>query len=136
MKEMYAQLGISSEVYDFGKKIEYSLKERFEKFDQTAEYNQMKVIHAMQKHVSELPPDMATMTLAEKPWSRFMQILFIQKPAWFAHRLPAEPMHWLLPCSEIYVRAMSCFPQSENHMIPWKKLSESVNPMALLLNTV
>ena len=66
MKEMYAQLGISSEVYDFGKKIEDSLKERFEKFDQTAEYNQMKVIHAA-KHVSELPPDMATMTLAEKP---------------------------------------------------------------------
>ena len=33
MKEMYAQLGISSEVYDFGHKIEESLKERFEKFD-------------------------------------------------------------------------------------------------------
>lgn len=26
MKEMYAQLGISSEVYDFGHKIEESLK--------------------------------------------------------------------------------------------------------------
>ena len=35
MKEMYAQLGISSEVYDFGHKIEESLKERFEKFDKT-----------------------------------------------------------------------------------------------------
>ena len=54
MKELYAQLGISSEVYDFGKKVEDSLKERFEKFDKTAEYNQMKVIHAMQKNrVSE-----------------------------------------------------------------------------------
>lgn len=31
MKEMYAQLGISSEVYDFGHKIEESLKERFGK---------------------------------------------------------------------------------------------------------
>ena len=28
MKEMYAQLGISSEVYDFGHEIEESLKER------------------------------------------------------------------------------------------------------------
>ena len=37
MKEMYAQLGISSEVYDFGHKIEESLKERFEKFDKTAD---------------------------------------------------------------------------------------------------
>ena len=54
MKEMYAQLGISSEVYDFGHKIEESLKERFEKFDKTAEYNQMKVLLAMQKNrVSE-----------------------------------------------------------------------------------
>ena len=47
---MYAQLGISSEVYDFGHKIEESLKERFEKFDKTAEYNQMKVLLAMQKN--------------------------------------------------------------------------------------
>ena len=43
MKEMYEQLGISSEVYDFGKEIEASLKERFQKFDEIAEYNQMKV---------------------------------------------------------------------------------------------
>ena len=33
MKELYAQLGISSAVYDFGKSVEDSLKERFEKFD-------------------------------------------------------------------------------------------------------
>ena len=51
MKEMYAQLGISSEVYDFGHKIEESLKERFDKFDKTAEYNQMKVLLAMQKNI-------------------------------------------------------------------------------------
>ena len=50
MKELYAQLGISSAVYDFGKSVEDSLKERFEKFDKTAEYNQMKVIRAMQKN--------------------------------------------------------------------------------------
>ena len=45
MKEMYAQLGISSEVYDFGHKIEESLKERFEKFDKTAEYNPVSYTH-------------------------------------------------------------------------------------------
>ena len=54
MKEMYAQLGISSQVYDFGKAIEDSLRDRFAQFDRTAEYNQMKVILAMQKNrVSE-----------------------------------------------------------------------------------
>ena len=54
MKELYAQLGISSAVYDFGKTVEDSLKERFEKFDKTAEYNQMKVIRAMHWFVSAI----------------------------------------------------------------------------------
>ena len=36
MKELYEQLGISSQVYDFGAEIEESLKERFEQFDKTA----------------------------------------------------------------------------------------------------
>ena len=48
MKELYEQLGISSQVYDFGTEIEEKLKDRFEKFDRTAEYNQMKVLLAMQ----------------------------------------------------------------------------------------
>ena len=54
MKEIYEQLGISSQVYDFCHEIEESLKDRFEQFDKTAEYNQMKVLLAMQKNrVSE-----------------------------------------------------------------------------------
>ena len=50
MKKLYEQLGISSKVYDFGAEIEASLKERFEQFDKTAEYNQLKVLMAMQKN--------------------------------------------------------------------------------------
>ncbi len=51
---MYKQLGISEEVYAYGQKIEASLKERFEEIDKVAEYNQLKVIHAMQEsRVSE-----------------------------------------------------------------------------------
>ena len=54
LSSMYRELGISKEVLEYGKKIEEKLKERFEKIDETAEYNQLKVIHAMQKHkVSE-----------------------------------------------------------------------------------
>lgn len=53
-KEMYMQMGISKEVYEFGEKIWDSLKERFEEIDALSEYNQIKVIHAMQKNkVSE-----------------------------------------------------------------------------------
>lgn len=49
MKEMYGSLGISKEVLDFGLKIEEQLKDRFASIDETAEYNQMKVIRAMQE---------------------------------------------------------------------------------------
>lgn len=45
---MYETLGICKKVLDFGKDIEGSLKERFQEIDNNAEYNQMKVIKAMQ----------------------------------------------------------------------------------------
>lgn len=54
MKEMYQKLGISPDVLAFGQKTETALKKRFEAIDETAEYNQMKVLRAMQKNrVSE-----------------------------------------------------------------------------------
>lgn len=50
MNQIYHQFGISQEVLAFGSKIEESLAERFAQLDKIAEYNQMKVIAAMQKH--------------------------------------------------------------------------------------
>ena len=50
MLNIYKELGISEQVYKFGKEIEKSLAERFQKFDEIAEYNQMKVLLAMQKN--------------------------------------------------------------------------------------
>ena len=47
---MYSSLGISNEVFDFGEKILEKLKDRFEKIDSVAEYNQCKVISAMQEN--------------------------------------------------------------------------------------
>lgn len=55
MMTMYEKMGISKEVLDFSNNILESLKERFERIDNVAEYNQMKVLHAMQKNqVSEM----------------------------------------------------------------------------------
>ena len=52
--QMYIKAGISKEVLDFCEKIEDRLKERFKTIDEVAEYNQLKVIMAMQKNkVSE-----------------------------------------------------------------------------------
>lgn len=47
--EQYKLFGISKEVLTFSEEILSSLKERFEGIDETAEYNQLKVIHAMQE---------------------------------------------------------------------------------------
>ena len=53
-ESIYEQLGLSREVYEYGQKTEESLAGRFREFDRTAEYNQLKVIHAMQENrVSE-----------------------------------------------------------------------------------
>lgn len=51
---MYEALGISREVYEFGEKILKELEPRFKAIDETAEYNQLKVLKAMQDNkVSE-----------------------------------------------------------------------------------
>ena len=46
---MYQSMGISKEVYDFGNEILAGLKERFDAIDEVAEYNQMKVLNALQE---------------------------------------------------------------------------------------
>ncbi len=48
--EFYAQLGVSPAVYGYGERILENLRPRFERIDKIAEYNQAKVLSAMQKH--------------------------------------------------------------------------------------
>ncbi len=47
---MYIDLGICSEVYEYGEKILSTLSSRFEEIDRIAEINQCKVLSAMQKN--------------------------------------------------------------------------------------
>ena len=49
LKKQYKQFGISEEVYAFGEEILASLRERFLRIDEVAEYNQLKVVRAMQE---------------------------------------------------------------------------------------
>ncbi|MEG0804952.1 MAG: methionine gamma-lyase family protein [Lachnospiraceae bacterium] len=49
-KELYEEMGISSKVYEFGETILEDLKERFQKIDEIAEVNQLKVLRAFQKN--------------------------------------------------------------------------------------
>ena len=48
LDEMYREMGISPKVLALGTEIEKKLKERFASIDDTAEYNQLKVLKAMQ----------------------------------------------------------------------------------------
>jgi len=48
--DMYATLGVSPAVYEYGERVLAGLKARFEAVDAVAEYNQAKVLSAMQKH--------------------------------------------------------------------------------------
>lgn len=48
LEDMYKDLSIDERVLDYCKEIEGSLKERFEEIDKVAEYNQLKVLKALQ----------------------------------------------------------------------------------------
>lgn len=48
--EMYQEMGISPAVYHRGEAVLAGLRERFDAIDQVAEYNQNKVLHAMQRN--------------------------------------------------------------------------------------
>ena len=50
MQTMYASLGISRAVYDYSEQTIARLKERFDEIDRVAEYNQAKVLRAMQEN--------------------------------------------------------------------------------------
>lgn len=49
IQALYQTMGISESVYRFGETILDSLQERFQTIDKTAEYNQLKVVRAMQE---------------------------------------------------------------------------------------
>ena len=50
LKAYYEELGVDGKVYDYAQKVEHGLKTRFEKMDEIAQINQLKVLRAMQKN--------------------------------------------------------------------------------------
>ena len=49
LEQLYGSMGISKEVFAYGEHILEELKDRFDAIDRVAEYNQAKVVHAMQE---------------------------------------------------------------------------------------
>ena len=95
-KTIYRQLGISEDVWIYGQKIEEGLKERFAEFDSNAEYNQLKVISAMQQcRVNESCFNYASGYGygGYAPVAYHMRRHFIQKRLLCVRRLHAVHMH-------------------------------------------
>ncbi len=54
LRRLYARMGIEKEIYEYGEAVLKRLVPRFQEIDETAEYNQLKVVGAMQEcQVSE-----------------------------------------------------------------------------------
>ena len=58
--EQYEKMGVSGDVYQYGEKTLKGLSDRFRAIDEIAEYNQAKVLHAMQKNRVAAPCFAAT----------------------------------------------------------------------------
>ncbi|MGN0370585.1 MAG: aminotransferase class I/II-fold pyridoxal phosphate-dependent enzyme [Butyrivibrio sp.] len=50
INDIYLEMGISPKILDLAAEIEDGLKERFARFDETSEYNQLKVLQAFRKN--------------------------------------------------------------------------------------
>ena len=109
-KEMYKEMGIDGKVYSFGQEIAESLKQRFEEIDRVAEYNQLKVVHAMQQCRASEACLYASSGYGYNDVGRdTLEEIYAttQNPLWCVRRLPAEPMRLLLHWQVICVREMN-----------------------------
>lgn len=98
-EEMYLSMGISKTVYDYGCVIEKSLRERFDEVDRNAEYNQLKVVKAMQQHqVSEAcllgTTGYGYNDLGRDTLEAVYAATFHTEDALVRPRSPVVPMHW------------------------------------------
>ena len=60
LEAMYGALGVKAEVLRYGESVLAQLRERFDAVDAVAEYNQAKVLSAMQRHRVSAPCFAAT----------------------------------------------------------------------------
>ena len=142
IEDMYLEMGIRRRGLQFRKhRLKETLKERFDAIDKVAEYNQLKVVHAMQKckvnagcfkYASGYGYDDPGRDTLEEVYA---EMFSYRKLHWFDRRSHAELTHWHWHWLQICARAMSFYLQSENLMTHWKKSLESAHRMVLLRST-
>ena len=97
MKEIYQELGIEEKVFQYGQQFEEKLKERFAQIDRTAEYNQLKVIKALQANKVSAEGFMGSSGYGYNDlgilWKMSMLLVLKVKRRWSALRSHVVPMH-------------------------------------------
>ena len=111
--EMYQQLGISPEVLDFGQRVLDGLDEEMSRVDDTAEYNQAKVLSAMHKNRLNathfnLSSGYGYDDEGRDNLERVYADVFTRRRRWSGPRSPAAPMRWHWRWGPTSCRATSC----------------------------
>lgn len=122
IQTMYEKMGISPAVYEYGELIVGHLKERFAKMDETAEYNQLKVLHAMQEERVGEACLMGTTgygynDLGRVPWRQCMQGVFHTEDALVRPQITCGT-HACPGADEQPASRRDCFPRWASPMIP------------------
>ena len=140
LNEMYQKMGIDKDVYTYGQKIAEELKERFAAIDETAEYNQLKVLHAMQKNrVSDIHfaatsgygyNDLGRDTLEDVYADTFHAEAGLVRP-----QITCGTHALAVALAATCVLVMNFWRFQENPMIRWKKSLEYVPVTEVLQNT-
>lgn len=111
-QKIYHEMGISSAVLAFCCSAEEELKPRFAAIDAIAEYNQAKVVAAMQKNRVSAECFAASTgygynDIGREALEKSMPIPSTPKPPWSVRRSPAAPMRWRWRWPPISAPAMS-----------------------------
>lgn len=135
LERMYEDLGVSRAVYAYGEEILDCLKPRFAAIDQNAEYNQAKVLHAMQENRVDATCFAATTgygydDLGRDKLEKVYAATFHTEAALVRPRSPAARTPWQLRCRQICCPATSCSAPLVRPMIPSRKSSASASPNA------
>ena len=136
---IYNEMGIRETVLSFGNTIEKDLKKRFEKIDKIAEYNQLKVVKAMQdnrvsagcfNYASGYGYDDQGRDTLEKVYAS----IFHTESALVRPQITCGTHALALALAANLRPVMSFWHLPENHMIHWKKSSVSARQMDPLQN--
>ena len=134
--EMYASLGVSRAVWEYGERILEGLQNRFAAIDRTAEYNQAKVLRAMHQNRVDATCFAATTgygydDLGREKLERVYAAAFGTEAALVRPQITCGTHALAVALSaQTCCPATSCSAPSVRRMTRWRRSSASARPNA------